>query len=56
MSVATALNTTKIAAHTDSNSKPMKNIAAMFAKQIGIAKDVRKSMYCSQNINGIPDG
>lgn len=56
ISVATALNTTKIAAHTDNSSKPMKNIAAIFAKQIGIARDVRKSIYCSQNINGMPDG
>lgn len=56
INVAIALKTIKIAAQTDSNKMPTKNIAATFAQHNINARDVRKFMYCSQNINGMPDG
>lgn len=56
MSVAMALNTINSAAHTDNSSTPTRNIAATLAHIRINANDTRRFMYCSQNMNGMPDG
>lgn len=56
MSVATALKHTSVAPHTDSNKmQTQTNVAASVANKMSPTK-VRSVMYCSQKINGMPDG
>lgn len=56
ISVATALNTTSIAAQHDNNKIPTQiNVAHSAANMIS-ERYVLNVIYCSQNMNGIPDG
>lgn len=56
MIVATALKTINTAAHNDNSKMPTQTNVAHSAHKIINDKYVRNVMYCSQNINGIPDG
>lgn len=56
MTVTTALKHTNVAAHHDSNrTQTDTKIAAITANKMS-AKYARNVMYCSQNMNGMPDG
>lgn len=56
INVAIALNAINDAAHNDNNKIPTQTNAAHNAHKIINDKYVRNVIYCSQNVNGMPDG
>lgn len=54
--VAMELNTISTAAQYDNRSIPAHRKAVTSAQKIIRAKNSLRFMYCSQNMNGIPDG
>lgn len=56
MRVAIALNTMRTAAQPDSSKMPTQTNVAHNTHNIINNKYVLRFMYCSQKINGMPDG
>lgn len=56
INVATELKMMRTAAQTESRRIPTQMNAAANAHKMINSKKMRRLMYCSQNMNGMPDG
>lgn len=56
INMATELKVMRTAAQHDSKKIPAQTNAAANAHKMNSSKKVRRLMYCSQNMNGMPDG